>query len=284
MPETDLDIIKKANAEAIQAAQAASREAIWAKLSPELRRFVKTPEAVQPPNGLATGLQTLDEKLLWKGLPQGALSLFISRPGDGATSLWYETLLRLNQRGRWAAWIDGDIAISPVSLWQRGFDFSKFVSVDLNRKAQSRQPSTGSVDRIAKINMTLIELISSQVFTAIGCDLDQHRLDRHQLQKLNSLARQYQTSLVFFSSRSSPFVTEPFALILKFDANGIYIQRALHRATPQTIQRRTTYARFTEFSNQLSPNSLRDRRLGRIESINCNRKSGTASIGRDIAR
>ena len=45
-------------------------------------------ENLQPPAGVPTGVNTLDDFLLWKGVPKGDLTLFQGSPGTGATSLW----------------------------------------------------------------------------------------------------------------------------------------------------------------------------------------------------
>lgn len=40
-------------------------------------------ENLQPPAGLPTNVDTLDQFLLWKGIPQGDLSLLQGTPGTG---------------------------------------------------------------------------------------------------------------------------------------------------------------------------------------------------------
>lgn len=42
---------------------------------------------VSPPEGLPTGINSIDNYLLWGGLPKGDLSLLHGKPGTGATSV-----------------------------------------------------------------------------------------------------------------------------------------------------------------------------------------------------
>ena len=243
-----------------------AREYIKKSLDPELHRLLKPAEQVSPREGLPTGYQELDEKLIWKGLPQGQLSLFLSEPGFGATSLWMETALRLNRQNKWVAWVEGETLLAPHSFWQRGFDLSRLVSVSRSAsgataRSTSRQNLQSEREAVTHV---LSELFSSQLFSMIGCDLGPFMLADFQLRQLAALARQQHTALVFMSQVKKLRSTELFPLILKFQSESLFIERALHRPTPQTLSRRIDYARFTKTTFHLAPSPLPDSQLPRL--------------------
>ena len=202
------------------------------------------PDHLKRPEGVATGLAPLDQFLLWGGIPKGALSLMSGSLGTGATSLWIDTAAALIKKSRWTAWINHDVPLAPQSLFHKGMDLNRFVSVE-------KPPNE------AKLFWLLQEMMSSSLFDLIGCDLGPLRLREHQLRKLQVQAREAHVALVLFSQpllsrsrakNSSPYrgsTASVFSLILHFEKKQILIERALHRPTPHTIPRSVTYARFT---------------------------------------
>jgi hypothetical protein len=194
---------------------------------------------LKTPQGLATGFQPLDQFLLWGGIPKGAITLFSGTLGKGATSLWIDTAATVLRSGRWAAWINGEVPLSPVSLFHEGLDLERLLAIET--------PATE-----AKLLWMLQELMSSSLFEIIGCDLGSMRLKEHQIRKLNVAARDANVALVLFSEfkplQGSAAVV--FPLIISFEKRFITIERALHRPTPRLFPRSVSYARFTRHAKK----------------------------------
>jgi len=218
--------------------------------------------------GLATGIEPFDRFLIWQGLPKGALSLLVGSLGSGATSLWIEAAARVVSAGRWVAWINGRVPLSPLSLHHKGMNLSRFVSV--------MAPTDEK-----KLLWLLQELMSSSLFELIGCDLGLSRLREHQLRKLQRHARQTHTALVFHSTAqiykgSSASV---FSLIVAFEKRRLLIERALHRPTPHVFPRSVNYARFTFHTGDrigLGTNALSSSDRQERESHSLSAPTGTA--------
>ncbi|RYZ76193.1 MAG: hypothetical protein EOP05_05720 [Proteobacteria bacterium] len=227
-----------------------------------------SPEEVRHPEGVATGLEALDRFLFWNGIPKGALTLFNGSLGTGATSLWLEAAHRMVKAGKWVAWINHDVPLSPLPLKQKGMNLGHFVSIESpvsKSSGLSSGSSTKSADEIKsdekaaqeKIFWLLQELMSSSLFELVGCDLGDQQLKDHQLRKLQAQARDSNVALVFFSqsqgaghSQQRPqhrvrgSTASIFSLIVSFQKKRILIERALHRPTPHSLPRSVSYARF----------------------------------------
>ncbi|MBX3041535.1 MAG: recA protein [Bdellovibrionaceae bacterium] len=189
--------------------------------------FLVDENALRPPLGLPTGLQALDERLLWKGLPKGELSLLLGQPGGGLTSLWLKAAESLTQSGRWAAWMNSDWALYPSQQ-----------KIRWDRLMVMEQPSSPDL-----FFWILQEMITSSLFDLIGCHLTDFSLKRHQLVKIKALARAYQVAMVFISSKPVP--QHPlYALILEGQQENLIIRRALHRQKDQLITGALHDARF----------------------------------------
>lgn len=200
-----------------------------AQLKSELGMHLRTPEQVSAIPGVATGWPQLDGFLLGRGFPKGALSLLISEAG-GATTLWEQSAAQITGRGQWVAWINGpDEQLTPWSLRQRGVDLRKLLSV------------SAPID-IKQTLWALQELMSLCLFELIGCDIAAQNLRAHQVLKLKKLALRYQTSLVIFSSSPRVLQSPFYSLILQFQKHHVTVNRALHRPTPHTLERRDLYA------------------------------------------
>lgn len=204
-----------------------------------------SPEEVRHPEGVATGLEALDRFLFWNGIPKGALTLFNGSLGTGATSLWLEAANRMVKAGKWVAWINHEVPLSPLPLKQKGMNLGHFVSID-SVKGDEKNPTE-------KIFWLLQELMSSSLFELVGCDLGDQQLKDHQLRKLQAQARDSNVALVFFSqsqghsrqhSRVRGSTASIFSLIVSFQKKRILIERALHRPTPHSLPRSVSYARF----------------------------------------
>ncbi len=205
-----------------------------AELKELFATHLRASDHLKQPEGLATGIEALDRFLFWGGLPKGALSLFFGTLGSGATSLWIETAARILGEGRWVAWVNGHVPLSPLSLHHKGMDLSRFVSV--------MAPSDEK-----RLLWLLQELMSASLFDLIGCDLGSMRLREHQLRKLQKHARQTHTALVFHSIEPiyKGSAASVFSLIAGFEKRRLLIERALHRPTPHSFSRSVNYARFT---------------------------------------
>ncbi len=230
------------------------------------------PESLQTPEGLPTGLGALDSFLLWGGLPKGALSLLQGSLGSGATSLWIECAARTLATGQAVAWIHHEIPLAPLALEHRGLDLKRFISFEIE----------SSNDK--KLFWLLQELMSSSLFSLIGCDLSTYKparspaqdfgtdfrgdiVSRHlkesQVRKLTALARTANVALVFLTPESmasrQQSLASVFSLILNFQKDHLLVERALHRPTPHSFTRSSQNARFTHHTRDragLSSDSL----------------------------
>lgn len=194
-------------------------------------------EQLQPPPGLVTGVPVLDNFLLWKGVPQGDLSLFQGAPGTGATSLWIRIVQNVHAQNKWAAWINGDSQLFPAHLTQNKVNLKKLLVV--------KEPQENE-----QLFWILQELITSSLFEVIGCNLKELVLKNHQLQKLKRLCRLHKVALIFLNKKTARFNNPLFSLMIHFQRDFITIQRALHRPTPFNIAGSMIHANFMhQFKN-----------------------------------
>ncbi|MGZ3772911.1 MAG: recA protein [Pseudobdellovibrionaceae bacterium] len=190
---------------------------------PELSKIpFLSSEELQPPPGLPVGISVLDNFLLWKGLPQGDLSLLQGLPGTGATSLWVRIVQNVHTQNKWAAWINGDTQLFPSYLAHYNLNLKKLLVVKEPREKE-------------QLFWLLQELITSSLFEVIGCNLKEISLKNHQLQKLKRLCRLHKVALVFVNQKTTKFINPLFSLIIHFQRDFITVQRALHRPTPFNI-------------------------------------------------
>lgn len=195
---------------------------------------------LQPPAGLPTGVNTLDDFLLWKGIPQGDLSLFQGSPGTGATSLWIALTQKIHEQNKWAAWVGGaGTQLLPSYLISRKINLKKLLVV--------KEPTEAE-----QLFWVLQELITSSLFEVIGCELSEMSFKNHQLQKLRKLSRSYKVALVFVAHKISQFINPLFSLIIEFQKDFITLKRALHRPTPFRISSNAIRPQF-----QLSHTGIR---------------------------
>jgi len=194
-------------------------------------------EDLQPPAGVPTGISTLDDFLLWKGIPKGDLSLFQGKPGTGATSLWVSMTQKAHEQNKWVAWVNGGTQLLPAHLASRKVDLKKLLVV--------KEPK-----ELEQLFWMLQELITSSLFEVIGCELKEMFFKNHQLQKLKKLCRFHKVALIFVCHKASKFINPLFSLIIQFQRDFITIQRALHRPTPFTVAGSMIYANFMhQFKN-----------------------------------
>lgn len=195
----------------------------------ELGNQLVTFDRVSPSPGLSSGWPKLDRFLLWHGFPKSALSLMVSE-GGGATSLWMRTAALVTQKGQWAAWMNNDeTTLTPWGLKHRGVDLSKLLVV------------SAAADRKQTL-WALQELMSLCLFETIGCDLGRESWREHEILKLKKLAMRYSTALVFITRSNRVYRSSQYSLILHFGRDHVSVDRALHRPTPHTIERKDLYA------------------------------------------
>ncbi|WP_413291772.1 recA protein [Bdellovibrio sp. HCB185ZH] len=194
-------------------------------------------DQLQPPPGVPTGVSTLDDFLLWKGIPKGDLSLFQGSPGTGATSLWVNMTQKAHEDNKWVAWVNGGTQLLPAHLTSRKINLKKLLVVKEPKEAE-------------QLFWVLQELVTSSLFEVIGCELKEMFFKNHQLQKLKKLCRFHKVALIFVCHKVSKFVNPLFSLIIQFQRDFITIQRALHRPTPFTVAGSMVYANFVhQFKN-----------------------------------
>ncbi len=245
---------------------------------------LRSDDQVKAPQGVPTGFESLDRFLLWNGLPKGAISLFSGALGTGATSLFVESAARVIADGKWTAWINGEIPLSPLPLAQKGVNLGRFVTVQPDARsygsahASSKDAAKDAEKaRLSHLFFILQELMSSTIFELVGCDLGTLQFREHQLRKLQAQARDANVALVLLhqtadfarlaSSRRRAAISRgsaatTFSLILNFEPKRLTIERALHRQTPHTLARSLTYARFTNFSAQAAVETADLRAIG----------------------
>ncbi|HWU43059.1 MAG TPA: hypothetical protein VN132_06465, partial [Bdellovibrio sp.] len=160
-------------------------------------------ENLQPPAGVPTGVNTLDDFLLWKGVPKGDLSLFQGNPGTGATSLWVALTQKIHELNKWAAWINGGTQLLPAHLVSRKINLKKLLVV--------KEPQ-----EIEQLFWILQELITSSLFEVIGCEFKEMPFKNFQLQKLKKLCRFHKVALIFVCHKINRFVNPLFSLIIQF--------------------------------------------------------------------
>jgi hypothetical protein len=207
------------------------------KLKAELAAHLCQASALQPPEGLTTGLTELDSYLNWRGLPLGELTLLRGALGLGATHLWLGAAAALAKQRKWSIWINDSAELFPLSLLRNGFDLSYLLHVSWKK---------------GNLFFALKEILNAEVFTLVACNLDTSELKAHHLRKLSTLARKAKISLVFFQQPTQPGLRSQsqnmripldlFSLVLDFSAERIAIERAKHHPTPHFIARRWSYA------------------------------------------
>jgi hypothetical protein len=204
--------------EDVEDSAALSLEELKEKLSPQLVPL----HQLKPPAGLETGVDVIDDFLLWRGFPKGDLTLLSGAPGTGATSLWLQAAAKVQAQKKWVAWINSDWELLPSSLVHKHLNLQKLLVV--------RKPGDDS-----QLFWILQEMISSSLFEMVGCHLPEGSLKTHQLHKLKKLARTHQVALVFVSYASRTFSAGLFSLIIDCQGDFYTIKRAAHRPTPFTI-------------------------------------------------
>lgn len=191
-------------------------------LKQQFADFLVPEDKVQPPQGLATGIQGLDEFLLWKGLPKGDLSLIWGEAGFGGVSLWKNAARRLHSQNKWCAWMNSEWSLFPSATFVDGLRWDRLIVMDRPESEEN-------------FFWLLQEMISSGLFDLIGCHVSSLSLKTHQLMKLKRLARAGQVTLVFLTT-TKPFVHPLWSLILECRKDSLMVHRALHRPSQHLLE------------------------------------------------
>lgn len=199
-------------------------------LKEQLGANLRRAEDLSVPLGIRTGVSAFDEALLWKGFPSGDLTVAISSPGLGVTSLWLNGVRQLHREGKWAAWIGSEWNLYPAPPFAEDLDWDRLILVERPARPES-------------FFWILQEMISSALFDFIGCHLPDFFLKTHQIVKLKNLARMYKVALVFFLERRRTWVEPLCALVFEARRGDLILHRALHRSTPRVLPEVLRHAR-----------------------------------------
>ena len=228
------------------------------ELKQQLGRALKTDSAIQPHGGVPTSNQSLNQFLLWNGFPKGGLSLIRGHNGLGSTSLWTGAAADQTKQKKWVAWLSPSRSLFPLTLKAQG--------VDLSLLWNTIHPFDG-----ATWLWILNELIESELFDLIGCDLADNNFSSRQWMKLKRQVRKGQVAAVFIQrgkphggNHNQNYNNALFSLSLEFTAQQLQVHRALHRptpwSTPLSLPRSNLYAhlmsQFTEKSTLRSRGDL----------------------------
>lgn len=199
--------------------------------------------------GLTTGWQRFDEFLISGGFPCGEISLLESPAGLGATTLWLDTASACQKNGNRVAWINAigssdashSTTLHPATAKQRGLDLRKLLLVDLPAESEG----------FKKRLWILQEILTTRLFSLVGCDLGDVPLPLREGRSLLAQARRSGAAVVLLSRpsrRSSPHAVSNLRTIasvsLEFQHDQCRILRAPHRSVPQTFERRHRHVEF----------------------------------------
>jgi hypothetical protein len=199
--------------------------------------------------GLTTGWADFDRFLTSGGFPCGEISLLEAPEGLGAMTLWLDTARQITDQGRRTAWLNslGQYQLHAATAAQRGVDLSRLFLV--NEPVPSAIHSTST-----KRLWILKELLSTDLFSLIGCDLGDGHLPLREGRSLLQQARRSGAAVVLISrpvhsggelsfSRSSQLRTLA-STVLEFRSDRCTVMRASHRPVPKTLPRRERHVEF----------------------------------------
>jgi hypothetical protein len=213
--------------------------------------------------GLTTGWADFDRFLSSGGFPCGEISLLEAPEGLGAMTLWLDTARQVTDSGRRAAWLNpasgGHVGRrSDVNLdeYQLHASTAAQRGVDLGRLFLVNPPNNSAASRVAdsKRLWILKEMLSTDLFSLIGCDLGDGHLPLREGRSLLQQARRSGAAVVLISrpvhsggelsfSRSSQLRTLA-STVLEFHPDRCTVMRASHRPVPKTLPRRERHVEF----------------------------------------
>lgn len=215
--------------------------------------------------GLSTGWADFDRFLASGGFPCGEISLLEAPEGLGAMTLWLDTARAITDSGRRVAWLNpggrltggGDYQLHASTAAQRGVDLSRLFMVNpptdlAAERTQVRSAASRSAN--TKRLWILKEMLSTDLFSLIGCDLGDGHLPLREGRSLLQQARRSGAAVVLISrpvrsgtelsfSRSASLRTLA-STVLEFRPDRCTVMRASHRPVPQTLKRRDRHVEF----------------------------------------
>lgn len=228
--------------------------------------------------GLTTGWGDFDRFLTSGGFPCGEISLLEAPEGLGAMTLWLDTARQVTDSGRRVAWLNpgsgrvdrrsnlgrrSEASLdrrSEASLGQNDVNFDQFQlhaataaqrGVDLSRLFLVNEPAQSASSKRLWI---LKEILSTDLFSLIGCDLGDGHLPLREGRSLLQQARRSGAAVVLISrpvhsggelsfSRSSQLRTLA-STVLEFRPDRCTVMRASRRPVPKTLPRRERHVEF----------------------------------------
>lgn len=219
--------------------------------------------------GLTTGWADFDRFLTSGGFPCGEISLIEAPEGLGAMTLWLDTARQVTDSGRRVAWLNSlgrrseassghrseassdGYQLHAATAAQRGVDLSRLFLV--NEPVPS--PANSAVHPASSKRLWILkELLSTDLFSLIGCDLGDGHLPLREGRSLLQQARRSGAAVVLISrpvhsggelsfSRSSQLRTLA-STVLEFRPDRCTVMRASHRPVPKTLPRRERHVEF----------------------------------------
>jgi recombination protein RecA len=189
--------------------------------------------------GAPTGWGSLDKFVQSGGFPFGKITLVESKDGLGGSSLWLEAAAKQTDRGHHVAWINlrDSTLLNPVAAQARRVRLDRLLFVD-GHKLKARQ-----------LFWAIREMLSTKLFSLIGCDLGDVHLPLREFRSLLAQARRSGAAVVFFTREGLTTLfqfnqIQLASLALRFNASHVDILRAVHRDAPRILpfHRRISYA------------------------------------------
>ena len=236
-------------------------------------------ENLKSSRGVGTGWSALDSFVASGGFPCGELSLIESAEGLGALTLWLEAAALLTKNASRVAWLNSAIdeagapygglprcesfQLHPPAAARRGVDLQKLFLVD----APAAKFGAPAADASKRRLWILQELLSSNLFSLVGCDLGDVRIPLRECRSLLMQARRSGAAVVLFdrrstfNRRSSPASSigssarSLASLVLKFGPSQVEVVRASHRPVPQHLTRRDRHVDFITANRALALDS-----------------------------
>ena len=204
--------------------------------------------------GLVTGWADLDRFLAGGGFPCGEISLLEAPEGLGAMTLWLDTARTITEDGRRVGWLNrsDDYQLHASTAAQRGVHLDRLFLV--NQTAEPLTNRSASQSANPKRLWILKEMLSTDLFSLIGCDLGDGHLPLREGRSLLQQARRSGAAVVLISrpvrsgtelsfSRSAQLRTLA-STVIEFRPDRCTVMRASHRPVPQPLQRRDRHVEF----------------------------------------
>lgn len=216
-------------------------------------------DRVKTTPGVPTGWSDLDGFLSSGGFPCGEISLLEGAEGLGALTLWLETAALVTTSGQRVAWLNSaDDDREPMHLHA---PTAQARGVDLHRLYLVSTPTR------QKRAWILQELLASNLFSLVGCDLGEAHIPLREARALLMQARRSGAAVVLFyrrvgerETREPPALRALASLVLNFafSSTGTLaaeVVRAAHRPVPHNLPISKRGERHVDFITGSDTNS-----------------------------